>query len=86
MKEFQYVLKDPLGIHARPAGMIVRIAKQYADTEIAITKDGKTVSASQLIRILGLCVKGGHQVTVTAEGPAEKEAIEAMEKFFTENL
>lgn len=86
MQTYNLVVKDPLGIHARPAGMIVRIAKQYEDTAIAITKGDKTVSASAMIRILGLCVKGGDQITITAEGPSEKEAVDAMAKFFAENL
>lgn len=86
MKEFTYTVKDPLGIHARPAGMLAKVAKPFADTVITITKGEKTVKATQLMMIMSLAVKNGDTVTVKAEGPAEEEAIAAAKKFFEENL
>ena len=86
MKEFQYTITDSLGIHARPAGLLAKTAKGYGDTTITVTKDGTTVKASQLMKLMSLGVKQGMTVTVAAEGPAEDEAITAMEKFFKENL
>ncbi len=86
MKEFTYSVKDPLGIHARPAGMLAKLAKPFADTTITITKGEKTVKATQLMMIMSLAVKNGDTVTVKAEGPAEDEAIAAAKKFFEENL
>ena len=86
MKQFTYTITDPLGIHARPAGLLAKAAKAYADTTITITKDDKTVKASQLMKLMSLTVKQGNTVTVTAEGPQEDEAIAAMQKFLEENL
>ena len=86
MKQFNYVINDPLGLHARPAGLLAKLAKPYADTVITITKDGKTVKASQLMKIMSLAAKNGDEVTVTAEGPQEDAAIEALKAFFAENL
>ena len=86
MKQFQFTVQDPLGIHARPAGLLAKLAKEYKDTVITITKDGSTVKASQLMKLMGLGVKQGSEVIVAAEGPAEEEAISAMQKFFEENL
>ena len=86
MKEFNYTVNDPLGLHARPAGMLAKAAKAYPDTTITITKGAKTIKATQLMMIMGLAVKNGDEVTVMAEGPAEDEAIGAMEKFFQDNL
>ena len=86
MKQFTYTLTDPLGIHARPAGLLAKAAKAYADTTITITKDDKTVKASQLMKLMSLTVKQGNTVTVAAEGPQEEEAIAAMQKFLEENL
>ena len=83
MKQFQFTVQDPLGIHARPAGLLAKLAKEYKDTAITITKDGSTVKASQLMKLMGLAVKQGSEVTVA---PAEDEAISAMQKFFEENL
>lgn len=86
MKEFSYVVKDPLGLHARPAGMLAKAAKEFADATITVTKGPKTIKATQLMMIMGLAVKNGDEVTVRAEGPSEDAAIAAMEKFFQENL
>lgn len=86
MKEFSYAVKDPLGLHARPAGMLAKAAKEFADTTITVTKGPKTIKATQLMMIMGLAVKNGDEVTVRAEGPSEDAAIAAMEKFFQENL
>ena len=86
MKQFTYTINDPLGIHARPAGLLAKAAKAYGDTVVTVTKDGNTVKASQLMKLMGLGVKQGNEITVSAEGPAEDEAIAAMQKFFEENL
>ena len=86
MKEFTYTIKDELGIHARPAGLLAKAAKAYGDTTITVTKDGNTVKASQLMKLMGLGVKQGNEITIAADGPAEDEAIAAMRKFFEENL
>ena len=86
MKQFTYTIKDPLGIHARPAGLLAKAAKAYGDTTVTVTKDGNTVKASQLMKLMGMGIKQGNEVTVAADGPAEDEAIAAMQKFFEENL
>ncbi len=86
MKQFTYTITDPLGIHARPAGLLAKVAKGFGDTVVTVTKDGTTVKASQLMKLMGLGVKQGNVVTVAAEGPAEEEAIAAVEEFFRTNL
>ena len=86
MKQFQFVVQDKLGIHARPAGLLAKLAKSYAGTVVTITKGDQTVKVSQLMKLLSLGVKQGNEVTVTAEGPAEEDAITALQQFFAENL
>ncbi|MBQ3089761.1 MAG: HPr family phosphocarrier protein [Oscillospiraceae bacterium] len=86
MQQFTYVINDPLGLHARPAGLLAKAAKPYADTVVTITKGDKTVKATQLMKLMSLAAKNGDEVTVAAEGPAEAEAIAALKKFFEENL
>ena len=86
MKQFRYTITDALGIHARPAGMLAKAAKTYADTEVTITCDGKTAKATQLMKLMSLGVKRGSIVTVAAEGPSEDAAIAAMDDFFTAHL
>ena len=85
MKSFTYVVKDALGIHARPAGLLAKEAKNF-QSKILLKKDDKEVDVSRLMAIMALGVKCGNQVTVTADGPDEDAAIEAFKKFFEEQL
>jgi len=85
MKEFNYVIKDELGIHARPAGMLTKLAKTY-ESEILITKGEKTIAATKLLMLMGLGVKQGEEVTVRIDGADEEVAYEGVLKFFEENL
>lgn len=86
MKEFTYTIKDELGIHARPARLVVQEAKSFKST-ITITKDGgKSVEATRLMGLMTLAVKCGNEVTIAAEGEDEDAAIAAMKKLFEENL
>ena len=86
MKSFTYTITDPVGIHARPAGLLVKAAKAFADTEISVTKGDKAAKTTQLMKLMGLGIKCGDAVTVTADGPDEENAFAAMEQFFKENL
>lgn len=86
MKQFEYTITDPLGIHARPAGMLAKAAKEYADTVITVTKEGNAAKATQLMKIMSLCVKQGDNVVISADGASEDAAIEAMKDFFENNL
>ncbi|MDD6729297.1 MAG: HPr family phosphocarrier protein [Eubacteriales bacterium] len=85
MKSFIYTIKDEVGIHARPAGLLAKKAKEF-DSVITVTKDDKTVIATKLMAIMSMGIKQGDTVTVTAEGTDESDAIKAMEKFFADNL
>ena len=85
MFQFKYTIKDELGIHARPAGILVKEVKKYA-SKVTIDKDGKTVDASKLMAVMSLGVKCGNEVTVTVEGDDEGTAGPEIEKFFQENL
>ena len=86
MKQFEYTIHDPLGIHARPAGMLVKEAKAFADTVVTITKNRTTVKATQLMKLMSLGVKQGDVVTVAAERANEDAAIIAISSFFQNNL
>ena len=86
MKTFTYTVKDELGIHARPAGLLVKAAKPFVSTVIIKKEDGKTADATRLMAIMGLGIKCGNMVEVSAEGEDEARAIEAVETFFQTNL
>lgn len=86
MKQFQYVISDPVGIHARPAGLLAKQAKTL-DSTITITKDdGKSAVATKLMAVMGLGIKGGSTITITVEGGNEESNAATMEQFFKENL
>ena len=84
MKEFQYTVKDACGIHARPAGLLVKVAKGFAGTA-TLEKAGKTCDLRKLMALMGMGVKQGDTVTITAEGDDEAAGAEAIEKFLSEN-
>lgn len=86
MMQFEHTVKDPLGIHARPAGQIAKLAKGYADTVITIEKNGNVAKATALMKLMGLGVKNGDTVTVAVEGGNEEAAFAAMKEFFDANL
>lgn len=85
MKTFEYTIKDQLGIHARPAGMLAKAAKAYS-SEITISKGEKAAGATKLMALMGLGVKCGDTVTVAVNGDDEEAAIKGMKEFFETNL
>ncbi len=87
MKKFEYTIKDELGIHARPAGMLAKEAKQFG-SQITIGRKGeeKSVDVTRLMALMGLAIKCGQTVEVSVEGEDEAVAFDAMQKFFEANL
>ena len=85
MKTFDYTIKDELGIHARPAGMLVKEVKNYASS-VTIVKGDKKADARKLMILMSLGVKCGETVTVEVEGADEETAAASLETFFKENL
>ncbi len=85
MKEFKYVITDPEGIHARPAGILVKQAAGYQST-VKIAKGEKSADAKRIFGVMGLGVKTGEEITITVEGADEDTAAAELETFFKENL
>ena len=85
MKEFSYVIKDEIGLHARPAGLLVKEVKKF-ESAVTLSCKGKTAAAGKLIAIMSTGVKQGDEVNLQVEAPDEDAAFEAMEKFFQNNL
>ncbi len=83
-----HLRQPPFQLEPGAAPLWIRFAGQGSEsgTEISVTKGDKTVKSTQLMKLMGLGVKGGDTVTVTAEGPDEDSAISAMEQLFKENL
>ena len=81
MKSFDYVITDPVGIHARPAGILVKEVKNYKDSTITLAKGEKSVNLLKLMALMQ-----SDKVTVTVEGGDEEAVCAAIENFFKANL
>ena len=87
MKKFEYTITDPVGIHARPAGLLAKAAKALDSTVTVAKADGsKSAEAKKLMALMGMGIKTGETVVVTIEGGNEEANAAAMEQFFKENL
>lgn len=76
---------NELGIHARPAALIVKASNRFK-SEIVLEKDGNTVSAKSIMGILTIEGYLGSRVKVTATGSDAREALEALEELFAERF
>lgn len=85
MQEFTYTVGDEAGIHARPAGMIVKLSKD-SGCKVEIEKGDKKADGSKLFSVMSLGVKKGDTVKITVCGENEEAAVTELHKFFKENL
>ncbi len=85
MKSFTYKITDPVGIHARPAGLLAKAAKA-SGSKVTIEANGKSADASKLIALMGLGIKCGQEIVVSIDGGDEANAVDVLEKFFKDNL
>ena len=85
MKEIKHVINDPLGMHARPAGMLVKAAAPIA-SKITVTAPTGTADAKRLMALMRLAAKQGMELTITVEGSDEEKAAAELQAFLTANL
>ncbi|RGE66365.1 HPr family phosphocarrier protein [Anaerotruncus colihominis] len=85
MREIKYTITDELGIHARPAGQLVKQASAFK-CDIKAASPAKTVDAKRIMGVMGLAIKKGDVLTMTFDGPDEAEAAAALKAFLKENL
>ena len=72
-------IKNPTGLHLRPAGILCKEAMQFKSL-ITFTFRGNTANAKSVLSVLGACIKSGDEIVLECEGSDEKEAMEAMVK------
>ncbi|MFF2090917.1 HPr family phosphocarrier protein [Paenibacillus sp. NPDC058174] len=75
--QHDYMIRNPLGIHARPARRIVEAAKGYP-CSITLVKEGRSFNARSLVHILSIGAKFGDTITVIADGDQADAAIAAI--------
>ena len=85
MKNFEYVIKDNLGIHARPAGVIIKEAAKYTST-ITVSKGEKSVDGKKLFALMSLAVKHGETIAFAIEGEDEEAAYEGIKALIETTL
>jgi phosphocarrier protein len=85
MKEITFTDTDPLGIHARPAGILVKEAKKFS-SKITVFKGDKSCDMRKLLQLMGLAVKQGDTINVQVEGDDEDACAAAIEAFLKENF
>ncbi|MBE7037554.1 MAG: HPr family phosphocarrier protein [Ruminococcaceae bacterium] len=85
MKEIKYTIKDRLGIHARPAGLLVKEALKFK-SDIIVEKDKKQGDAKKIFALMSLGVKKDDTITIKINGEDEDAAKKTLENFLNQNL
>lgn len=75
-------VKNKMGVHARPAAMIVRIANKYNDTEVFISRKGEEVNGKSIMGLMMLAAGSGSLLTIKAVGPEASQLISELEQLF----
>ena len=85
MKTINYTIKDSEGIHARPAGILVRVAKEFVSS-VTMKKGDKEADCKKIFGIMSLCVKCGENIEIVVNGEDEEKAAQAILRCLEENL
>ena len=81
----EVVIKNQVGLHARPATYFIQKANEFKD-EIKVTKDECEVNAKSLLGVLSLGITRGSSIKLTAYGETEKDAVEALVALIESNF
>lgn len=82
---FSYTITDPNGLHARPAGLLVKRAQELGG-EITVCLGDRSANLKKLLAVMGLGIRHGDTVSVTVEGENAAEIAESLQAFFQENV
>ena len=86
MKEFTYVIQDPVGLHARPAGFLLRRAKNYHSSVLVKAPSGREANAAKLMALMSMGAKAGDTLTFILEGDDEEVAAADLQQYLPEIL
>jgi phosphocarrier protein HPr len=81
MIEKEYIVENPLGLHARPAALFVQTTHKF-DSRIRVIKDGQEVDGKSIMGILTLAAEKGSRLTIIFEGADESQAAAKMDEIF----
>ncbi len=85
MTSFSYILKDEQGIHARPAGLLIKELQAFS-SQLTIQKGEKKADAKKLFAVMALAAKKGDELIFTAEGDDAEQACVVAKDFLEKNL
>lgn len=85
MVKFTFVVHDEMGLHARPAGALVKEAAKCS-SNVTLRKGDKSGDAKRIFNVMGLSIKADEEVEVLVEGENEQEDAAALEAFVKENI
>jgi phosphocarrier protein len=85
MESRKVVIKNKIGLHARPAALFVQTAGKFL-SDITVEKGDKKVNAKSIMGIMALGVSQGEEITIIARGEDEKEAIEALVELLNRDI
>lgn len=91
MKEFSITVRDPFGIHARPAGLLAKEAQRFSSQSYLVTADRQTgeekvTSLRRLMAVMGLGIRQGDTVRIRVEGEDEDAAARALRAWTDQHL
>lgn len=86
MQKFSFIVKDPDGVHARPAGIIIKAVTPFKSNVSLETNGKKVLLKGGIFALMGLGIRQGQALEVTVEGEDELEAVDAVRKAFEDNL
>ena len=81
MIEAEFIVKNRLGLHARPAAMLVQLAAKFR-SEIKVAKGDVEVNGKSVMGLMMLAAECGSRVRITAEGADEKKAVDEIGRLF----
>ena len=86
MVRAKVVIKNPTGLHLRPAGMLCNRAIMFQSSVAFQCHNSTTANAKSVLSVLGACVKSGDEIEFVCEGADEQEALEAMVRIVEDGL
>lgn len=87
MQQFTYTIQDEVGLHARPAGVLVKEAKKFkSDIVITNAENGKKADAKKIMSVMGLGARHGATIQLTFTGEDEQTACDSISACLKENL
>jgi len=75
-------IKNPQGLHARPASIFVRIANKF-ESDVTVKKGSEKVNGKSIMGLLGLAASEGSVVDIEVSGPDSEQAMKELENFLT---